>query len=502
MNPIKILTLLLLLGACGGRGDHSHDHDHDHHHHDDVKLFLWGYSESFEVFAEADPFATDDHSVILAHITRLDDFSPLASGRVTASLISGNRGIRQTLEMPERPGVYRFVMQPETTGEARMVIAIEAGGLDEQVHLGPLMVHDDAHYALHAAEEVIEEIPGAIVFTKEQSWVVDFATGEAVQQVFGPVIRTVGHVMPERGDETILTARTSGVVAFGGKALYAGLQVNARQPLLNVHGGALAEGNAALRFIEARNNYERARADYERLQELNRERIASDRDLLAARNEYENAAALFENLRQHFTETGQVVISPWSGYLKDIFVSEGEYVEAGRPLLSLARNRNMVVRADVQQQFAALLQNVTQANIGISGQLPVPLSEMQGRVISVGKSLDAATNMIAVHIQLSNAERLVPGSLVTVYLKTETDREVLVIPATALVEEQGNFFVFVQNHPESFSKRQIATGHSDGLLTEVTAGLYPGERIVTRGAVMVRLAAASGNLDPHAGHIH
>jgi hypothetical protein len=70
------------------------------------------------------------------------------------------------------------------------------------------------------------------------------------------------------------------------------------------------------------------------------------------------------------------------------------------------------------------------------------------------------------------------------------------------MEEQGYYSVFVQLTPELFEKRGVTIGSTDGIRTEIKNGLAEGERIVTRGALLVKLAAVSNSLDPHAGHVH
>jgi len=50
--------------------------------------------------------------------------------------------------------------------------------------------------------------------------------------------------------------------------------------------------------------------------------------------------------------------------------------------------------------------------------------------------------------------------------------------------------------------REVKTGATDGLKTEIISGVLPDERIVTKGAVLIKLARSSGALDPHSGHVH
>jgi multidrug efflux pump subunit AcrA (membrane-fusion protein) len=88
-----------------------------------------------------------------------------------------------------------------------------------------------------------------------------------------------------------------------------------------------------------------------------------------------------------------------------------------------------------------------------------------------------------------------------VFLKTTTIKNALVIPYSALIEEQGVFYAYVQTAGESFQKRELKLGISDGLLVQVLSGLSEGERVVTKGAYQIKLSQASGTMPAH-GHEH
>jgi len=94
------------------------------------------------------------------------------------------------------------------------------------------------------------------------------------------------------------------------------------------------------------------------------------------------------------------------------------------------------------------------------------------------------------------------GSFVEAYLISSTGANALAVPNSSLMEEQGNYFVWVQVTPELFEKRQVQIGASDGVNTEIKSGITSNERIVTRGAMLIKLSQASGSLDAHSGHVH
>lgn len=501
MNKSIFTILLILFSMLSCRHSHTHDHDHDHDH-DEVKLLITVYDDNFEVFAEADPLVQGQTSSFLLHLTHLESFKPLEAGEVTLSLIIGSRGIRQIRQAPDKAGIYRFALQPEVAGRGTLVIEIESQEGSFRLEAPGISVFEDAHAAIHAAEDMYPEHPGAVSFTKEQSWMVSFATAQVQKQDLGQVIKTVGEVIPSWNDELTLTAHTHGIVNLLDNPLYEGLEVRAGQTLFHVSGAGLAEGNAVQRYQQARNNFQRAKADYERISGLAQEQIVSERELLLARNDYENARVHFEQLSENFSESGQRVHSPVDGYVKQLMVQNGQYVEAGQAVATIIQNRELVIRAEVQQRYAGLLPRVHTANITTPEGNTYSLQELDGRILAMARSTHAGTHLLPLHLAVGNQQNWIPGSLLDVYLKTREEQPLIAVPNTALIEEQGNFFVFVQLHPESFEKREVQVGISDGIYTEIKRGLQQAERIVSKGAIMVKMAAASGDIDPHSGHVH
>ncbi len=496
-NILGFLLMGFTLSACNA--DHSDDHAHDH---DEVKYLITAYSEHIEVFAEADPFIQGKTSEILVHITRMENFKPLEDAKVTLSLITGSRGIRQTREVPVKAGIYRFSLHPEATGRSRMVFDIETSEGSYTLEASDIRVFADEHQAIHFAEDRFPDHPGAIPFTKEQSWIISFATAPVSMRNLGKVIKSTGEIIPALSNELTLNAMTHGVVTMSGDNLYEGLQVMIGQPLFNISGAGLAEGNALQRFHEARNNFERAKADYERLSNLSEEQIISERELLQARNAYENAKVVYENLSENFSERGQTVRSPKNGFIRDIFVSNGQYVESGQILATVFKNHEMVIKSKVQQRYGNMLSRIETANITLPDGNTYTLAELDGHILSVARSANSVTNLLPVHLSVANNHNLIPGTLVDVYLKTVEKQPLISVPVEAIIEEQGNYFVFVQIHPESFEKREVDVGISDGLYVHIPRGLNENERVVSKGAVMVKISAASGDIDPHSGHVH
>jgi len=152
--------------------------DQNAHAHGDVKLQLISYNQDYELFAEADPFVLDQSSAILAHLTFLENFKPLDSGSITLSLIVGSKGIRQTIDEPVGSGIYSFSIVPVAPGSGKLIFDIKNAKGESKIIVEDIYVYSDAHDAIHEAEEQLLSDPNGIVFTKEQSWKVDFSTIE------------------------------------------------------------------------------------------------------------------------------------------------------------------------------------------------------------------------------------------------------------------------------------------------------------------------------------
>ena len=127
---------------------------------------------------------------------------------------------------------------------------------------------------------------------------------------------------------------------------------------------------------------------------------------------------------------------------------------------------------------------------------------MNGEVLSFGRNTNNDNYLIPISLQIDNKGSFVSGGFVELYLKTVSNSQAVTIPNSALLEEQGIYFVFVQVTPELFEKREVKVGVTDGLKIEVLEGIAQQERIVTKGAILVKLAQATGSLDAHSGHNH
>ena len=360
--------------------------------------------------------------------------------------------------------------------------------------------HHDADEHHHDHEEVVSN---TVAFSHEQMEKVDFEVMKVENKAICQIIKTTARVLPAQNDVRIITAATDGIVEFAKDNLVEGLDLQNGMTILTINNAKMAQGNLSVLQEEITADYNRAKANYERKKSLFTDRLVTENDLQEAEAEYLKAKKAYDNMQENFADGRQVVKSPVSGYVKDIFVENGSYVTAGQELMTVCRAGRLYLKADLQPKYFPVLKNVVSATFkSLNNNKVYSLEDLNGRLLSYGKATSFDNPLIPVTFEIDDNDELVSGSFVELYIITKDENEGIMIPNSALIEEMGSYFVFVEVRHELFEKRAVTVGVSDGFNTQIVRGLESDETIVSKGAIYIKLAQGSGKLDPHAGHVH
>ena len=343
-----------------------------------------------------------------------------------------------------------------------------------------------------------ESHAGEIAFGKAQAAAARLELQTVTPGTFSRVIKTSGQLLPAQGDEITVVATSSGVVSFAQAVLSEGAAVKEGQVLAGISARNMADGDPA---IKAKIEYEAARTAYDRAESLVKERIVSRKDFEEAQLRYDRAKTAYNASLKTVTAQGMNVTAPMSGVVNRRWVNEGEYVAVGQPLVSLGRNRRLQLRADVPARYFKDLAQIIDARFKAPhDDATYRLSDLNGRLLSVGASMNQNSPYLPATFEFDNTGAFIPGSFAEIYLLTATQQDVLSVPLTALTEEQGLYFVYLQLGEEIYKKQWVTTGSSDGMRVQIMSGLTPGDRVVSQGAMQVKLAAHSAVIPE--GHNH
>ncbi len=485
-------------------GGHSHD-DHGHNHGEVHKPHLETLSHTIwtdesELFVEFKPLIVSKETPFAAHFSNMKTFKAVKEGSVKVSLIGNGAAVQNQVDAPTSPGIFRPVITPDKKGVYQLVFEIKTPSFSDKIIIDSVSVYASEDDAL--ANQSEQAGGDEISFLKEQAWKIDFAIAQAQKGSVHQTISSAGKIEGAQGDEKIITAKSDGVVLFKGKGILAGNSVSNEQTLFSIAAEGNTEGNIQVKFAEAKSTFEKAKAEFERSEKLVKDQIISQKEFNEIKSEFEIAKTNYNNLLANYSDGGTSVKSPFNGYLKSLLVKEGQFVRAGEQLAVITKNQKLMIKVDVPQKYFGSLPSVFSANFHLPYQKSTySLEELNGRMVSYGKSVKENSGYLPVYFEVDNKGQLLSGAFVEVTLKTKDTKEAITVPASAIMSDYESPFVYVQTGGESFEKKQVVLGVNDGVSVEVISGLNEGDWVVAKGAYQVKMASMSSSIPAH-GHSH
>ncbi len=359
--------------------------------------------------------------------------------------------------------------------------------------------HEGHNHDAHAGHNHGGGSSDEIVIPSAKAQAVGIVSENIQPTAFRQVITTSGQVEAAQGDEATVVANVSGMVSFN-KAVTDGMSVGKGATLLTIATSRTADGDPAQR---AKIAYETAKEEYDRASKLVESKIVSAKEFAVIRQNYENAKLSYEALAGGSKGDGkQAILAPIGGYVKNCLVKEGDYVTVGQPLVSITQNRRLFLRAEVSEKYYKYLRQIKSANFQTPYDNTVySLDDLRGRVLSFGKASGDTSYFIPITFEFDNKGDIIPGSYVEVFLLSNEMPNVLALPKSALTEEQGIFFVYLQLDAECYKKQEVTLGADNGKEVQILSGIKPGDRVVVKGAYHVKLASASNAIPAHS-HEH
>jgi len=230
---------------------------------------------------------------------------------------------------------------------------------------------------------------------------------------------------------------------------------------------------AGVDLTNARNQYEIAQ---KRLESLNS--IGAQQAQKSAKGQLESAEGKYQGAEAQLSYSQ--IRSPIHGVVTDRPLYPGEMASAGTPLLTVMDISQVVARAHIPQQSAALLK------VGDPAEVTVPGfdNSFPGKVTIVSPALDPGRTTVEVWVTLKNpGERLKPGASVQISAVARSIKGALTIPAIALLTAQdGTTSVMVAGNDGRAHQKQVKTGVREADQVQIVDGLHAGERVVGSGS--------------------
>jgi len=533
--PFVLSLSVLALGAgCGPRPGTAPAAEE--HAHDSTSVTVFG--ERLLLFMEHPHLVRGEPARFLAHLTVLATGEPVRSGSVTLEL----GPTRLTAAAPKREGLFIPEGSPAEAGTFAGRLLVRSEQAEETLELGSMLVHASAaaaHEASHSEGD--DEPPDAVPFLMEPQWKIKLllarAEGRTLQerlvvpaQAIAPEGMSAAVSSPVAGRLVAPASRSfprTGERAAAGETLALVEPPLGAPELAQLHALDLELDLKALEVLrsaseaEARLRY--AEREQERVTKLRAEGLSTQQQLeqaeqavTLAHTEVEAAARMKESLERLVgaraaSREGSPgsplrfpLVAPLAGTVVEVCGVPGLAIEPGVAAFRILDSSRIWVEGRLSEFDLARVDGAPRGTVQFAA-LPSRERELRGPGGGppyLGHEVDPGTRTLLVRFELDNADGSIrPGMLAELRLSSGEHQAAVAIPAEGVVMDQGLPTAYVMLEGELFQKRELELGVRDGDWVEVLRGLAPGERVATRGAYIVKLAALSP-ASFGAGHAH
>lgn len=264
--------------------------------------------------------------------------------------------------------------------------------------------------------------------------------------------------------------------------------------------GTLQSSEAA----QARSDYEKAKIEADRADlQLNRARELLAHDVMAQRD-YDDLKALdaadhseLERARQTLhllgfneNDTADVVpiIAPISGVVLDVGTGPGELqrsLDNATAIATIANIDSIWVVGDLYPRDQGQVYLGQAAGITVNGY---PGMMLHGIVGNISDAVDPTSLTLKVRVVLPNPQHRLKPAMYANMILSGTRQDVIPVPASAVIQNGRDTFVFVETAPGKYERRNVTLANTGTETDDVALGLNEGESVVSQGAELLREA--------------
>lgn len=389
--------------------------------------------------------------------------------------------------------------------------------------------HHDEEGEHHEQEE------GGIVVNEEMAQLVGIKVEAVLEDKIETTLRTTGKVVVNPNNQAIVGAKVDGrvvrVFVEPGQSVKEGqilaivdspqiaelrgqlIETQAKSKLAEQKRIFTAKNENRATMIQAKNKLDLASSNYERKQRLASLGATSQREVAEAETDFKNAKAEYEyqssikvsrdqleaeseleqiqasvaRLKHSLAALGAStdgeggtinVTSPISGIIVDRHISVGEAVAQDKELMTVMNVSKVIIEAQLGESQAQRVQ----VGQPIIARIPGSQEVVEGQVQSIGITVDPEKRTVAVRSQVSNPHFLLRHEMsIDVSIVVGESKNALVIPISALVDEEGIKVVYIKE-AERYERRPVTVGTINYRKAEILSGIKAGEEVVVTGA--------------------
>lgn len=170
-----------------------------------------------------------------------------------------------------------------------------------------------------------------------------------------------------------------------------------------------------------------------------------------------------------------------SGYVTEVNITEGMYVEEGSKILGISSLKHVWVNAQIYSNEIAAINGSNTFQVYSESN---PELIYNGKIVYSNPVIEEGKRIYLLKIRVDNsAGLLIPGTLVSV-IPEKSSAKVIAVPKSAVLLEKMKT-VWVLAHDNTFEQRMVETGAENDYWIEIKSGLKQGEIVATEGAYLI-----------------
>lgn len=320
-----------------------------------------------------------------------------------------------------------------------------------------------------------------------------------------------GEIVPNADRLAHIVPRVPGVIRKVFKNI--GDEVHGGELMAVLESRELSDAKAA--YLAALKRFELAQATARREELLWQKRISPEQDYLEARSTLAEAQITLKNAEQKLhaigfsekdlsalssqpdvTYTSSEIRAPFDGTVIEKHVTVGEVLKDDTVAFTVADMRSVWVKIGVYQKDMPMVRKGQRVTISTGYGVP----DTQGIISYVEPIAKEQTRTAVALVELPNPKGLLrPGLFVTCKLEVDEFAVRLLLPKTALLQENNRTQIFVETE-KGFVLQPITLGRENDTHIEALSGIRPGQRYVAQGEFTLKAHLSKGALG--GGHAH
>ena len=176
------------------------------------------------------------------------------------------------------------------------------------------------------------------------------------------------------------------------------------------------------------------------------------------------------------------IYTPHSGIVIEKMVQQGQYVNTGDVLFSIADLSTVWVEMEVyENEFP---------NIHIGQQVEIrsqsfPARPFSGRISFIYPFLDPKTRTVKARVEMPNPRmKLKPDMFVNAVIKVPLGKGI-VVPVTAVMDSGKHKTVWVEASPGMFEPREVQVGQQTDDRIQILSGIKVGDKVAVSGGYLI-----------------